>query len=140
MDNGPAPRAILNANRGISNVIEQKVINTDLRRVSDNIFNVLKHHYGPYSGFAAKDDGQPLNETIFTKDGIGIIRAIQYASPQEEWVRKTIAYIGSRMESSVGDGTTSAMMFTSVAIALCKNIRYNVQYQTSTKMKGVDPQ
>lgn len=112
MDNGPAPRAILNANRGISNVIEQKVINTDLRRVSDNIFNVLKHHYGPYSGFAAKDDGQPLNETIFTKDGIGIIRAIQYASPQEEWVRKTIAYIGARMESSVGDGTTSAMMFT----------------------------
>lgn len=107
-----APRAILNANRGISNVIEEKVIRTDLRRVTNNIFDVLKHHYGPYSGFAAKDDGQPLNETVFTKDGIGIVRAIEYASPQEEWVRKTIAYIGSRMEMSVGDGTTSAMMFT----------------------------
>lgn len=108
----PAQRAILNANRGVSNVIEQKVINTDLRRVTDNLFNVLLHHYGPYSGFAAVDDGQPLNETNFTKDGIGIVRAIEYASPQEEWVRKTIAYIGAKMESSVGDGTTSAMMFT----------------------------
>lgn len=108
----PPSRVILNANRGLSNVIEQKVINTDLRRVTNNLFNVLKHHYGPYSGFAAKDDGQPLNEPVFTKDGIGIVRAIQYASPQEEWVRKNIAYIGTRMESSVGDGTTSAMMFT----------------------------
>lgn len=112
MDNAPNSRVILNANRGMSNVIEEKVINTDLRRVTNDIFKILKHHYGPYSGFAAKDDGQPLNETVFTKDGIGIVRAIQYASPQEEWVRKTIAYIGSRMEASVGDGTTSAMMFT----------------------------
>lgn len=106
------PRAILNANRGVSNVIEQRVINTDLRRVTDDIFRVLMHHYGPHSGFAALDDAQPLNETNFTKDGIGIVRAIEYASPQEEWVRKTIAYIGTRMESGVGDGTTSAMMFT----------------------------
>lgn len=104
-------RQILNANKGITNVIPPKVINTDLRRVTDNLFQILKHHYGPYSGFAAIDDNQPLNETVFTKDGIGIVSAIEFASPQEEWVRKTIAYIGSRMESSVGDGTTSAMMF-----------------------------
>lgn len=112
MSGEPMSRAILNANRGISNVIEQKIINTDLRRVTDDLFKILMHHYGPYSGFAALDDSQPLNETNFTKDGIGIVRAIEYASPQEEWVRKTIAYIGSKMESSVGDGTTSAMMFT----------------------------
>lgn len=112
MEGTPGVRAILNANKGVSNVIEQKVINTDLRRVTDDLFKVLMHHYGPYSGFAALDDNQPLNETNFTKDGIGIVRAIEYASPQEEWVRKTIAYIGTKMESSVGDGTTSAMMFT----------------------------
>lgn len=115
MSDQPTPsgaRPILNANRGISNVIEQNVIETDLKRVTNNIFRVLQNHYGPYSGFAALDDSQPLNDTNFTKDGIGIVRAIEYASPQEEWVRKTIAYIGTKMESSVGDGTTSAMMFT----------------------------
>jgi chaperonin GroEL (HSP60 family) len=104
--------SILNANKGITNIVPNKAINTDLRRVTDYIFKTLSHHYGPYSGFAAKDDGQILKESTFTKDGIGIVRAINFVSPQEEWVRKTIAYIGSRMESSVGDGTTSAMMFT----------------------------
>ena len=116
-------RAILNANKGIANVIPPKVINTDLRRVTDNIFQILKHHYGPYSGFAAIDDNQPLNETVFTKDGIGIASAIEFASPQEEWVKKTIAYIGSRMESSVGDGTTSAMMF---ACAMLKHMAEHI--------------
>lgn len=104
--------SILNANKGITNIVPQKAINTDLRRVTDQIFKILSHHYGPYSGFAAKDDGQPLKESTFTKDGIGIVRATTFVAPQEEWVRKTIAYIGDRMESSVGDGTTSAMMFT----------------------------
>ena len=103
---------ILNANKGVTNIIPSKAINTDLRHVTDYIFKILSHHYGPHSGFAAKDDGQPLKESTFTKDGIGIVRAINFVSPQEEWVRKTIAYIGQRMESSVGDGTTSAMMFT----------------------------
>ena len=103
---------ILNANLGVTNVIEQDVINTDLKRVTDNLFQILKHHYGPYSGFAAIDDGQPYTESTFTKDGIGIVNAIRFVAPQEEWVRKTISYIGKRMENSVGDGTTSAMMFT----------------------------
>lgn len=105
-------RMILNANRGVANVVEHEVIRKDLQGVADKLFNALKDHYGPYSGFAAVDNGDPLQESTFTKDGIGIIRAIEFASPQEEWVRKTIAYIGTKIESSVGDGTTSAMMFT----------------------------
>lgn len=105
-------RMILNANRGVANVVEHEVIKKDLQGVADKLFNVLKDHYGPYSGFAAVDNGDPLQESTFTKDGIGIIRAIEFASPQEEWVRKTIAYIGTKIESSVGDGTTSSMMFT----------------------------
>lgn len=114
---------ILNANKGISNIVPQKAINTDLRRVTDSIFDILSHHYGPYSGFAAKDDGQILKESTFTKDGIGIVRAINFVAPQEEWVRKTISYIGTRMESSVGDGTTSAMMFT---CAMLKNMAKHI--------------
>lgn len=105
-------RVILNANRGVANVVEHEVIRKDLQGVADKLFNALKDHYGPYSGFAAVDNGDPMQESTFTKDGIGIIRAIEFASPQEEWVRKTIAYIGTKIESSVGDGTTSAMMFT----------------------------
>ena len=111
MSNEPSV-SILNANQGVSNVIDNKVIRKDLFRVSDRLFDILSTHYGPFSGFAALDSRDPLEETTFTKDGIGIVRAIEFLSPQEEWVRKTIAYIGTKIESSVGDGTTSAMMFT----------------------------
>lgn len=104
-------KVILNANTGITNVVEGKVIRRDLLKVTDKIFNILKDHYGPFSGFAAVDTRDALSETTFTKDGIGIVRALEFASPQEEWVRKTIAYIGTKMEAEVGDGTTSAMMF-----------------------------
>ena len=110
--NGAYTRAILNANKGIANVIDHDIIVKDLQAVADRMFNILKDHYGPYSGFAAMDSNDPLQETVFTKDGIGIIRHIEFASPQEDWMRKTIAYIGTKIESAVGDGTTSAMMFT----------------------------
>lgn len=138
MDNFPTQsRSILNANRGISNVIESKVINTDLQRVAGNLFDILLHHYGPYSGFAAVDDNQPLNETTFTKDGIGIIRSVEYASPQEEWVRKTIAYIGSRMENTVGDGTTSAMMFTCAMLKHASEHIDEIRPMSYTKFRRV---
>ena len=105
-------RVILNANTGVDNVLDAKVIRKDLQAVMDKLFNILKGHYGPLSTFAAIDSGNVLDDTQFTKDGINIIRDIEFASPMEDWVRKTIAFIGSRVESSVGDGTTSAMMFT----------------------------
>ena len=105
-------RAILNANNGVTNIIEADVIKDDLLKVISKIFNTLKMHYGPLSEFAALDSRDPLAKTKFTKDGINIVRAIEFASPQEDWVRKTVAFIGERVEASVGDGTTSAMMFT----------------------------
>ena len=109
-------KMVLNANRGITNIVEHKVISTDLQKTSDFLFKVLAKHYGPYSGYAALDENKPFSETMFTKDGIGIVRSIEFASPQEEWVRRTIAFIGEKMESAVGDGTTSAMMFTCAMI------------------------
>lgn len=105
-------RAVLNANKGITNVIPYEIIRRDLQSVADKLFDVLKGHYGPFSGFAAMDSQDPLKNTKFSKDGIEIMRHVEFASPQEDWMRKTIAFIGTKMESAVGDGTTSAMMFT----------------------------
>lgn len=105
-------KAILDANKGITNIIEADVIREDLLKVIDKIFNTLKKHYGPLSEFAALGSRDPLTNTKFTKDGINIVRAIEFASPQEDWIRKTVAFVGERVEASIGDGTTSAMMFT----------------------------
>ena len=109
-------KAVLNANTGILNVVPSKAIRNDLQAVADRIFNILKDHYGPFSGFAAIESGEVMAETKYTKDGIEIVRALEFASPQEDWVKKTVAYIGNSMETTVGDGTTSSMMFTCAMI------------------------
>lgn len=104
-------RMILNANPGVTNIIEHDVIRRDMGKVTDSIFQKLKAHYGPYSSFAGLDANKPLEDTVFTKDGKNIINAIEFASPLEDWVRRAIAYIGKNIEKAAGDGTTSSMMF-----------------------------
>lgn len=111
-ERGPGNRLLLNVCKGMRNIIERDVIRTEMAKVTDLIFDKLKDHYGPFSSFAGLDSNQPLEETVFTKDGANIIRAMEFISPQEDWVRRAVSYIGKRMEKAAGDGTTSSMMFT----------------------------
>lgn len=107
----PAQRMILNSNQGIVNIIESETIRKDMWRIVDEIFSKLKDHYGPYSMFAGLDDNTPLSDSVFTKDGANIVKNISYSSPLEDWMRRAILYIGTNIEKSAGDGTTSSMMF-----------------------------
>lgn len=104
-------KMILNSNQGVTNIIESDVIHKDMAAVTDKLFSILKSHYGPYSKFAGVDPNQPLEDTIFTKDGANIVKSIEFASPLEDIVRKAVFYIGTNVEKSSGDGTTSSMMF-----------------------------
>lgn len=126
-------RMILNANQGVTNIIEHDVIRRDMARVTDAIFDKLKDHYGPYSSFAGLDANKPLEDTVFTKDGANIIKSIEFASPLEDWVRRAVSYIGTNMEKAAGDGTTSSMMFAcgmlkhmNATIENMKPINYNL--------------
>ena len=107
-----ASRLLLNVCKGMRNIIEHDVIKTEMAKVTDLIFDHLKDHYGPFSSFAGLDSNRPLEDTVFTKDGANIIRAMEFISPQEDWVRRAVSYIGNRIEKAAGDGTTSSMMFT----------------------------
>lgn len=107
-----ASRLLLNVCKGMRNIIEHDVIKTEMAKVTDLIFDHLKDHYGPFSSFAGLDSNRPLEDTVFTKDGANIIRAMEFISPQEDWVRRSVEYIGNRIEKAAGDGTTSSMMFT----------------------------
>ena len=104
-------KMILNSNQGVTNIIESDVIHKDMAAVTDKLFSILKSHYGPYSKFAGVDPNQPLEDTIFTKDGANIVKSIEFASTLEDIVRKAVFYIGTNVEKSSGDGTTSSMMF-----------------------------
>lgn len=106
-------RQIANANVGITNIIEKKVIDEQLGKTFDRIKSILEQHCGPYGSFAALADPHvPNSEPVFTRDGINIVRATEFVSTMEELVKRLVMFVGSKIEASSGDGTTSAMIMT----------------------------
>jgi len=109
---------VINANLGITNIVEKDEIRNTMVKTFIELADKLKAHCGPYSGTAVlTDPTDPNAEPIFTKDGINIIRTMHYAAPIQDFVRKQLAYMGSRVERSAGDGTTSAMIIMAYTLA-----------------------
>lgn len=110
-ENNESNKFIVNAHIGKTNVIDNDNINKILYHTFDTIGDVLSNHCGPYGRFAMiPDPNNPLSEPTFTKDGINIIKAMEFVSPMERYIKDTVAYIGNRVEKAGGDGTTSSMI------------------------------
>ena len=104
-------RPIVNANIGVTNVIESEDIYSIMLDTFLDIVRILSDHCGPYGKFAMITSAtNRIAEPVFTKDGIGIVRALEYMSVMQEYVRNTLVYMGSRIETAAGDGTTSSMI------------------------------
>lgn len=104
-------RPIVNANIGVTNILESGDIYSVMLDTFTDIVRVLSDHCGPYGKFAMITSAtNRVAEPVFTKDGINIVRAIEYMSVMQEYVRNTLAYMGSRVETAAGDGTTSSMI------------------------------
>lgn len=104
-------------NIGMSNRLEKDEMQTIMIETLSDLADVLKDHCGPYGKYAAiTSPVNPSAEPIFTKDGINIVRSIDYVSQVQQFIRHTLMYMGSRIESTAGDGTTSAMIIMAVAM------------------------
>ena len=120
MGNDPTtvPVNAVNANTGVTNIIEKDDIRDTMIKTFLELANILKAHCGPYSGTAIlSNPSNPMAEPVFTKDGINIVNSIRYASIMQDFARIQLAYMGSRVERSAGDGTTSTMMIMAYALA-----------------------
>lgn len=103
---------------GITNIIERDVITDTMISTFTTLADKLKSHCGPFSGTAIlTDPDAPYQDPVFTKDGINIVKSMSYASPIQDFVRKQLAYIGARIESKAGDGTTSGMIIAAYALS-----------------------
>ena len=112
------PVNTVNANTGVTNIIEKSEIRNTMIKTFLELADILKAHCGPYSGTAILSNPQnPMAEPVFTKDGINIVDSIRYASVMQDFVRVQLAYMGKRVERSAGDGTTSTMMIMAYALA-----------------------
>lgn len=123
-------RQVLNSHIGVMNMISRD----DLRGVMMDTFKqvreLLTDHCGPYGKFAViVDPTNPTAEPVFTKDGINIIRSLEYMSPMQDLVRRMVAYIGGKIESAAGDGTTSSMIMVVSALEYLTNILSTSSYK-----------
>lgn len=118
MNDGMMPTTtVANSRLGVTNIIDKDVISTDLAGVFDRIFTILAEHYGPYGKYAMiVDASDEMLEPQHTKDGINILRKIEFYSPMENVIKQAVARIGSAVEGDAGDGTTSAMMLMCAAL------------------------
>ncbi len=106
--------ALLDSNIGSTNITGKEKIKTMVFNTFDTITSTLQQHCGPYSAFAITHRiGDQISEPVFTNDGINIVKTMSFLNPIQDFARRNIAYIGSRVESKVGDGTTTAMILAS---------------------------
>ena len=106
--------ALLDSNIGSTNITGKSKIKSMVFSTFDIITSTLQQHCGPYSAFAITHKvGDVVSEPVFTNDGINIVKTMSFLNPIQDFARRNIAYIGSRVESKVGDGTTTAMILAS---------------------------
>jgi hypothetical protein len=114
-------KTILNAHIGKTNVIGSEDIDSILYNTFETISNILSKHCGPFGRLAMLPNAlNPTAQPVFTKDGINIVKAVEFVSPMERYIKETVSYIGSRVDKAAGDGTTSSMI---IATEVLKTLR-----------------
>lgn len=122
-------QGVSNLHSSLSNVISDKDLNKVLEETCDFIYDILKDHCGPLSEYAYLKEVTNVNDDgNFTKDGINIVRSLNFETPIQTSLKSAIAHIGSSVERAAADGTTSSMM---LAIYTLKHLR---QHQLIRKM------
>lgn len=105
----------INDGVGATNTINDLEYYTLIWETCAKIYNLLVDHCGPHATDALVFTDNPNNlkdkhYAIFTKDGINIVRSIEFISPIQKHIQSLIAYIGERVDSLAHDGTTTSMM------------------------------
>lgn len=107
----------------INNCLANNELDEVLLKTCDFIYTVLSQHCGPLSEYAfIKDVTNQIDDGTFTKDGINIVRSLDFQTPIQTALKNAIAHIGSSVEREAADGTTSSMM---LAISTLKYLRMN---------------
>ena len=129
----PTERRIINANRGVSNVVSMADETPHILELLDKFEKLLLNHCGPTTGYAmsvnAQSMGIQFEPNVFTKDGIGILSAVECMAPLENYIRELLCYLGGRVDSAAKDGTTSSILF---GISFLKNILSNPDTEKTT--------
>lgn len=106
-----------------NNCLKDHNLDATLTETCEFIYHTLSEHCGPLCEYAfIKDVTNPMDDGNFTKDGINIVRSLEFSTPIQNALKNTIAHIGASVERIAADGTTSSMM---IAIHALNSLRNN---------------
>ena len=115
-------RQTISGGHGVTNTLDATGFQVCITDTCRQIVDLLSDHCGPHATDALiiqDNTGTNLKDphyAIFTKDGINIVKMIEFVSPIQRHIQNLIAYIGKRVEELSHDGTTTAMMFFSLLV------------------------
>lgn len=116
--------------RYMNNVLKGNQLNETIDRILNDLLTTLEQYCGPNRGMAAlfstTVDGRKVAK--FTKDGVNIIKNIQYANPVDQHIHTLFEYVGKGLENKAGDGTTSAMMLTAYVVREMRRLSKEQSY------------
>ena len=95
------------------NVIPEDIFKESMLAVADASSGVLANTLGPYARTSIIDDG---TYKYPTKDGMNVLRRLRFSDPFYQSLLSFIHQISRKLVSTVGDGTTTAL------VAACKFI------------------
>lgn len=125
--------------RDRKNMITDVDIKGIMAHTFEEILSILLSHSGPYGRFAMiHDERTPDQPPKFTKDGINILRSLEYFNPMQQIVRDEIANIGQALEKKAGDGTTSAMCICCAGLLELLESEFVKGSQNNTDYKGLE--
>lgn len=109
-------KLVINTNLGLTNVIGIDDSEDIIHETLETCRNILFSHCGPHARYAMLLNGYTAGEkfepSVFTRDGIRLLSAVEFVSPIERYIQDLITYIGSRVDNFAKDGTTTSMLIT----------------------------
>lgn len=109
-------KLVINTNLGLTNVIGIDDSEDIILETLETCRNILFSHCGPHARYAMLLNGYTAGEkfepSVFTRDGIRLLSAVEFVSPIERYIQDLITYIGGRVDNFAKDGTTTSMLIT----------------------------
>lgn len=110
-----------------SNVVSENTLHNIQSKTLNYLKNCLEKTYGPMGSYSIilKGDNPSTISTEYSKDGMKVLKNIIFDSPIEMSIQNEILEITRYVESKVGDGTTSAVVLSSLVYNGLRNIMDN---------------
>jgi chaperonin GroEL (HSP60 family) len=109
---------------GKKNVLSKEQFVPIIEQTVDEILELLKHSCGRNSRYGlviSPETNQFMDLgsvtvtsnklNIFSKDGAHLTQSLQYGNALQSYIQNLLVYIGDRVDSACGDGTTTSMIF-----------------------------